>query len=96
MSSPEDELKAKLSTNANELARVRRIEDGLKNARLRLMAEGRDMGLSYQAIGDALGVTKAYVHQQIKAAESFQHTPPTIVPGGDANQHPTDQHVTLD
>jgi len=83
MSSLEDEFTTTLTTNALELERVRRIEKGLKIARLELMVEGRGMGLSYQAIGDALNVTKAYVHQQIKAKESS-----TPVSGGDALQHP--------
>lgn len=34
--------------------------------RTALMVEAREAGLTYQAIGDALGVTKAYIHQQIK------------------------------
>ena len=73
-----DQLKEKLHANAAEIDRVRRVEEALKEERLDLMKAGREEGLSYQEIGDALGVTKAYVHQQVKA-KSEEKPPPQVV-----------------
>jgi DNA-directed RNA polymerase specialized sigma subunit len=50
---------------AQEISSLRNTETELKNRRKQLMQEAHDNGMTYQAIGDALGVTKAYVHQQI-------------------------------
>lgn len=50
---------------AEDLADLRDVEASLKARRKELMQDAHDSGMTYQAIGDALGVTKAYVHQQI-------------------------------
>ena len=50
---------------ATNLDTLRTEETRLKVRRKELMKEAHDGGMTYQAIGDALGVTKAYVHQQI-------------------------------
>lgn len=47
------------------LTSIRENEALLKQTRLQLMIKAHEGGMTYQAIGDALGVTKAYVHQQI-------------------------------
>lgn len=50
---------------AEDLKSLRDTETDLKERRKELMKSAHDNGMTYQAIGDALGVTKAYVHQQI-------------------------------
>lgn len=58
--------KEKLSYIAQQLETVRAKEDALKLLRINAMMEAYKEGMTYQEIGDLLGVTKAYVHQQIK------------------------------
>lgn len=50
---------------AEDLRSLRDTENTLKEQRKELMKSAHESGMTYQAIGDALGVTKAYVHQQI-------------------------------
>ena len=50
---------------AEDLKSLRDTENTLKERRKELMKSAHNNGMTYQAIGDALGVTKAYVHQQI-------------------------------
>lgn len=50
---------------ASSINSLRVEETKLKTRRKELMKEAHNNGMTYQAIGDALGVTKAYVHQQI-------------------------------
>ena len=50
---------------AEDLKSLRDTENTLKEHRKELMQSAHNSGMTYQAIGDALGVTKAYVHQQI-------------------------------
>jgi DNA-directed RNA polymerase specialized sigma subunit len=60
-----EQLTTLMQEISNEILTVRSTENQLKERRKKLMQQGYDSGMTYQAIGDALGVTKAYVHQQI-------------------------------
>lgn len=44
----------------------------LRTKRVGLMVEARQSGLTYVQIAEALGVTKAYVHQVVKKAGTQQ------------------------
>lgn len=62
-----DTVQEQLEDVASKLKKARELEDALKSARLELIYKARKEGMTYQEIGNILGVTKAYVYQQVKA-----------------------------
>lgn len=58
---------AALSQTADKLSETESLASELRSTRLNLMWKARLDGLSYSQIAEAAGVTKAYVHQVVKA-----------------------------
>lgn len=63
-----DQFKHALKVVASDISVLDAELDQLRGKRCGLMVDARRAGLKYAEIAECLGVTKAYVHQQVSKA----------------------------